>query len=285
MNKIKTWWGGLGRKAKIIVAGVAVFFGLGVIGSLAGPPATEPVANVAPSASVAPSSVVASGTASAVDASPTPTASTEVTPEPTPEVTVEPTAEPTPEATAEPTPAPVAAKPVLKVAGRGDKIVKMTAQDVPTYVKITGKGSGNFAVVSYQGSTYDDLLVNEIGSYSGSVYVAPGVDRFEVTSSGSWTIEAKPVTSAKHWSGTTALTGKGDAVINLNGGSSGIVTIKNKSKDNFAVTAYTQDGEYLDLLVNEIGSYNGEVMLPDSDPMVLVIDAVGGAWSVSSVSQ
>ena len=33
------------------------------------------------------------------------------------------------------------------------------------------------------------------------------------------------------------------------------MTIKNKSKDNFAVTAYTQDGEYLDLLVNEIGSY------------------------------
>jgi hypothetical protein len=39
------------------------------------------------------------------------------------------------------------------------------------------------------------------------------------------------------------------------------------------------------MLVNEIGSYSGEVMLPPPDPMVLAIHSVGGSWSLSPVEQ
>jgi hypothetical protein len=169
--------------------------------------------------------------------------------------------------------------------GRGDKIVKLPAQDAPTFARITGKGSGNFAVISYVGSDYDDLLVNEIGSYAGSVYIAAGVNRLKVTSSGTWTIEVRPITSARAWDGVTALTGKGDSVAILTGGAGGITTIKNKSRSNFAVIAYSPEGEYLDLLVNEIGTYSGEVLVPDADPIVLAISAVGGTWSLSAVGQ
>ena len=215
----------------------------------------------------------------------TPAPTLEPTAEPTPASTPEPTPEPTLTPTLAPTPKPTAVPPILKTAGRGDKIVKLGAQDGPTYAKITGKGSGNFAVISYTGSTYGDLLVNEIGAYSGSVYIAPGVNRLKVTSSGTWTIEVRPITDAKHWNGESALTGKGDSVVNLTGGASGITTIKNKSKSNFAVIGYSQEGDYLDLLVNDIGSYSGEVMLPDADPTVLAIHAVGGVWSLSAVQQ
>jgi hypothetical protein len=83
----------------------------------------------------------------------------------------------------------------------------------------------------------------------------------------------------------SSVAGKGDSVVESTGGASGIVTIHNRSHDNFSVIAYDESGEYPDLLVNEIGSYSGEVMLPDSDPMVLVIGAVGGTWTLSSVSQ
>ena len=71
----------------------------------------------------------------------------------------------------------------------------------------------------------------------------------------------------------------------LSGGSSGTTTIKNKGKKNFSAIAYGPDGEYLDLLVNEIGSYDGEVLLPEDDPIVLSISAVGGAWNFSPVGQ
>ena len=186
------------------------------------------------------------------------------------------------------TPAPPAATPapvLLKTSGRGDKIVRMPVQDEPTYARITGKGSGNFAVVSYAGSEYNDLLGNEIGAYAGSVYIAPGVSRLKITSSGSWTVEVRRIASAKPWDGAAALAGKGDMVVLLSNAESGITTIKNKGRENFAVIAYSVEGEYLDLLVNEIGSYDGEVLLPDADPMVLRIQAHGGTWSFSAVSQ
>jgi hypothetical protein len=174
---------------------------------------------------------------------------------------------------------------VFKTSGRGDKVVRVPAQEAPTYARITAKGGGNFAVVAYVGSDYDSLLVNEIGSYAGWVYVNPGVSRLKVTASGTWTIEVRTIDSARSWDGSATLAGKGDAVVLLSGGADGITTITNKSSSNFAVIAYSPYGDYLALLVNEIGSYKGEVLLPGSDPMVLSIHDVGGSWSLSPVGQ
>ena len=268
----RPWWK---RKWGIAAIVIAVVLGLGAIGNLtksggsaaASPNLTEPLA-------VASSSAI-------------PTLESTPTVEPTEIATAEPTAQPTDSPTPEPTIEPTAAPEplILKKSGRGDKIVKLAAQDFPTIARITGKGAGKFAVISYIGAEYDDLLVNEIGSYAGTVYVAAGVSRFKVSSSGSWTIEVRPIEAARQWDGASPITGKGDSVVTLSGGGSGITTIKNKGHSNFAVVAYALDGEYLDLLVNEIGSYNGEVLLPDQDPVLLVIGAVGGTWSLSAVSQ
>jgi hypothetical protein len=229
------------------------------------------------------SSASPSATASVAEAS-SPSASSASPDAESPSVeSVEPTAAPTVEPTAEP-PAPAA--PILKkTSGRGDKIVRFNAQEAPTVARITAKGSGNFSVVSYVGSEYNSLLVNVIGAYAGWVYVAESVDRLQIESSGTWTVEINPITAARKWTGEEALTGKGDAVVMVSGGASGITTIKNKSSSNFSVVAYTPEGEYLDLIVNEIGSYSGEVLLPDADPMVLQIGAVGGTWSMSAISQ
>lgn len=79
------------------------------------------------------------------------------------------------------------------------------------------------------------------------------------------------------------MTGEGDSVVLLTGGSFGATTIRNQGGSNFAVIAYSEFGDYLDLLVNEIGNYEGEVLLPADDPMLLVIHAVGGSWSMSAV--
>ena len=117
------------------------------------------------------------------------------------------------------------------------------------------------------------------------MWVNPGVNRLKVSSNGRWTVALRPVDSARQWDGSAAINGKGDQVVMLSGGSFGTTTIKNRGKSNFAVIAYSPEGEYLDLLVNEIGSYRGEVLLPIEDPIVLVIKAVGGTWSFSAVSQ
>jgi len=269
----RRWWK---RKWGIAAIVVAVLFILGGIGSAMDPQTTGSLASPSPQLGLA---ATEAPTASASLADPTP----EVSPEPV--ESADPTPEPTAEPTAEPTPKPTPVAPLLKTSGRGDKVVKMKAQDAPTFAKITGKGSGNFAVISYAGTEYSDLLVNDIGSYSGTVYIEAGVNRLKVTSNGSWTIEVRPITSARHWDGTSALAGKGDGVVILTNGSFGTTTLKNKGESNFAVIAYSTDGEYLDLLVNDIGSYKGEVLLPVADPMVLSIHSVGGTWSWSPVEQ
>ena len=137
-------------------------------------------------------------------------------------------------------------------------------------------------MTAYSGSTYTDLLVNEIGSFPGWVYAAPG-NFFKIESSGSWTVEVRPISYARQWNGQSAITGKGDSVVLLSGGSLGTTTITNSSRSNFSVVACGPDGAYLDLLVNEIGSYRGEVLLPSEDAIVLVVNDVGGSWAMSAV--
>lgn len=159
----------------------------------------------------------------------------------------------------------------------------MEAQELPTVAHITGRGRGNFAVISYVGSDYDDLLVNEIGAYDGTVYVAPGVDTLKITSSGQWQIDISFLDAATQWDGTAPLEGEGDAVVVVTGASFSATTIDNRSNSNFAVIAYSEFGDYLDLLVNEIGNYHGEVLLPSDDPIVLSIHDVDGTWSLSAI--
>lgn len=73
------------------------------------------------------------------------------------------------------------------LTGTGDDVVIL---DPPSSglksSTLTHDGSGNFAVWSYaSGST--DLLVNEIGNYSGEVLLADGTFLLEITATGSWT--------------------------------------------------------------------------------------------------
>jgi hypothetical protein len=162
-------------------------------------------------------------------------------------------------------------------------VLGLEAQELPTVATITHQGDSNFAVVSYIGPEQSDLLVNEIGTYSGTVYIAPGVDNLEITADGQWTVARSFVDGATQWDGTTDISGDGDSVVVLTGGSFGTTTIRNQGESNFAIVAYDEFGEYLDLLVNEIGDYEGEVLLPVEDPIVLAINAVGGSWSMSAI--
>lgn len=273
----RPWWRRKWALVAIVVVALIVGGGAGI--------ALNPRKVIAP-ASPSPGSAVAAASLSPTQSLPTSRPTSSQGPsasQPAGKPTPSPTPSPTPEPTLQPTPVPTPTPPILKTSGRGDKIVRLPAQDAPTIVRITGKGSSNFAVVSYVGSAYDDLLVNEIGSYSGTVYIAAGVSRLKISSSGTWTVEVRPIESARTWSGVGRLGGSGDSVVLLAGAASGITTIKNKSNSNFAVVAYSPEGDYLDLLVNEIGNYSGEILLPDSDVIVLAIHAVGGTWSMSPV--
>ena len=100
----------------------------------------------------------------------------------------------------------------------------------------------------------------------------------KIEADGAWTANVKPVSSARKWTASGKLSGKGDDVVRVDPPASGLTaaTIKHQGKSNFAVTSYSPEGG--DLLVNEIGAFSGEELLPNGT-FLLQIEA-DGAWTV-----
>ena len=208
-----------------------------------------------------------------------------------PAASTQPTVGPTfaPEPTATPVP-PTVAPPTLafnpiKLTGSGNKIARFTIpEDEPAIAVISEKGTSNFVVWSIDstGST-NDLLVNVIGNYSGTrlfdVDFGTHSVAFKVEAHGSWTITIKPLSLATLWTATTSSIGKGDMVLRVDPPIDGFAasTFTYKGSSNFVVWAYGDEGR--DLLVNEIGAYNGESLWP-SGTVLIEIEAVG-AWGIT----
>ncbi len=75
-----------------------------------------------------------------------------------------------------------------QLAGTGDDVVILDPP--PTGLKsttVTHAGDGNFAIWAYGPET--DLLVNEIGNFSGEVLLSEGTFLFEITANGPWTVD------------------------------------------------------------------------------------------------
>ncbi len=76
-----------------------------------------------------------------------------------------------------------------EIAGNGDDVFLLpSTTDALAVGSFDTPASGHFAVWAWGGSYGRDLLVNEIGPYSGQAVVPRGTRMFEVTSPGAWTI-------------------------------------------------------------------------------------------------
>jgi hypothetical protein len=179
---------------------------------------------------------------------------------------------------------PEAAFDPIRLRGRGNRVARFRIpRDAAAIAEIKHRGSSNFAVWTVnRGGRKLDLLVNTIGNYEGTVLFDEQEGQhsvaFQIEADGQWNIRVLPVTEARQWNGRKQLTGKGDSVIRLNPSSSGLATtrIQHRGSSNFAVEAY---GETYDLLVNEIGRYRGESLLPNRT--VLLEITADGQWTFS----
>jgi hypothetical protein len=143
----------------------------------------------------------------------------------------------------------------------------------------THNGSGNFAVWTVDSSGEEtDLLVNDIGRYRGRVLFDESDHSvaFSITASGTWTATIDPIERAPRWNGAEPATGSGDQVIRLIGEWDGftVLALRHRGSGNFAIWAYGGDR---DLLVNEIGNYDGEVLMGDA---VLLEITADGTWTI-----
>jgi hypothetical protein len=217
--------------------------------------------------------------------SPTPDSTASETAEPTAIATSEPTAAPTPTTAPTPTPEPTPAFAAIELSGIGNAVPRF---DIPegsaAIAQIAHGGASNFAVWTVDASgSQTDLLVNTIGTYSGTVLFdeqdGSHTDAFDIEADGRWTVTIRPVTEAFHWDGTETLTGAGDDVVILDPASSGLksTTLTHAGDGNFAVWLFSPSGR--DLAVNEIGQFSGEVLIADGTFLMEV--TATGQWTSS----
>ncbi len=153
----------------------------------------------------------------------------------------------------------------------------------PAIVTLGHDGESNFAVSSLDGKLESmDLLANEIGAYSGTVFLGRGfsfeskdVKYLEIDADGTWSAKVAPASSAPSFTGVAS--GSGDVVLRYGGGKT-IVSLTHDGTSNFAVTTYDNKGLYGDLVANEIGAYKGRVVLPAAEYIAIEAD---GNWTIS----
>jgi hypothetical protein len=194
---------------------------------------------------------------------------------------------------AEPAPTPTEASPTEKATppapvvpadkvyqGSGDSIVAVELPDGADQVSvatISHTGSHNFAVWSLDSNMEQhDLMVNQIGNYQGTVLFnlqSSNTSSLQITATGPWTVTLRSIKSLRTFEGAAA-SGTGDDVL-IYLGKAGAATISHDGQHNFAVWSY---GDRSDLMVNEIGAYNGTVRW-SAGPSVVAVSADGN-WSI-----
>lgn len=166
---------------------------------------------------------------------------------------------------------------VVAQSGKGDGVVTLPTGNA-AIVTATHSGSGNFAVWTLDAANQEDeLLVNEIGNYSGATfyYSSAAPVKLKISAGGSWSVNIAPVSSAPGMGSPAS--GAGDAVL-IYEGKAADWSLTHSGDSNFVVKYIGMDSE--DLLVNEIGAYNGVIPV-SKGPAVIIINADGN-WSITT---
>lgn len=175
-------------------------------------------------------------------------------------------------------------------SGTGDKVTdKFTLQAGVTIFYMKHSGSSNFAVKLYNDTgEYVELLANEIGIYDGATMIGvksdnivgaqPGKHYLDIDADGAWNITIGQPRVASGSALPQTMSGSGPSVsipLQLAAGTV-IFNMTHDGSSNFAVILWSDDGEYEDLIANEIGAYSGETSVTVGTGLLQV--SPGIAW-------
>lgn len=192
---------------------------------------------------------------------------------------------PTPERESSPEPPqdPIQALPTFEpvtASGTGDDVIDLVIPgDALGTMRVTHQGSSNFQVFTYDSNGNKiDTVVNEIGNFEGTFplnFEDPPVAEVEIIADGPWAVEAHPLSAATRADPSGRSVGRGPAVVLISHLDGSKMKLTHDGESNWVVMAW---GESRSLLVNEIGSYEGTVRLPQ-DALVITIEADGN-WTL-----
>lgn len=172
----------------------------------------------------------------------------------------------------EPTKEPILEPETIELSGRGDDVSpKFTLEEGVAIITTTHSGSSNFQLeLLDNGGETVDWLVNEIGVFDGSMAVGiredswmgakPGIHLLDITADGNWTVRIEQPRPASAAALPLSLTGKGCDVFPFFVLDEGLTvfSMTHDGDSNFIVTLLSTDGEVVEYLANEIGSYSGK---------------------------
>ena len=245
--------------------------------------ATAPPVAPAAAASPLPSPSAGDTPTPGLTAEPTPSPSASQTAEPTPVPTSTP--EPSPTPTPEPTPIPTQ-RPPIQLTGTGQQATSsFNVSGGLTTFKMAHAGDSNFAVwlLDSQGEKVD-LLANVIGGYQGTqgLGLAGGSYLLDIKADGDWTVEINQPRAGLPMESAT-ISGRGDAARGPWRLSSGLhrFTLEHDGDSNFAVWLLDEQGEKVELLVNEIGAFEGSTAKGLDGGLYFADIHADGDWSLT----
>ena len=167
--------------------------------------------------------------------------------------------------------------------GRGTKVLELSLdEDYKHIAKITHNGSRNFMVESRDATDdYVDLVVNEVGDYDG---LRPlDFDReqpasLRIRADGSWKVTVMSADKAPKFTGKAS--GKAGGVLLAVDPAAPDQNVRFTHKGRSNVALSLRGEEYPDLLVNEIGQYSGDMVVP-TGTRYIDIDA-SGSWTLTT---
>lgn len=167
----------------------------------------------------------------------------------------------------------------VTVEGSGDDVIDIPCAGKPCLMSVTYSGAHNFVVeaIDSDGSMVD-LLVNTIGSYDGTVTDYQRYKKatnLQIESSGPWSVTFFPMSAMTQ--ATNGYQGSGDDVVYIDEPKITKLHFTNSAEHNFVVMAIGMSKS--DLLVNEIGSYDGTVSWSQNQSFLIVNSS--GNWTVS----
>jgi hypothetical protein len=174
----------------------------------------------------------------------------------------------------------------IALSGQGQQASdKFTLESGLAVFQLTHNGSSNFGVWLKDSKGKNvELLANEIGSFNGSkaVGVSAGEYILDVSADGAWTVNiTQPRQSSA--SDTRSFSGTGQAATALFHLGNGLAKFKltHSGESNFGVWLKDKDGENVELLANEIGSFNGSKAVGVSDGQYILDVSADGPWTIT----
>jgi len=177
----------------------------------------------------------------------------------------------------------------ITLSGTGQQASKkFSLESGLSIFKMTHTGTSNFAVILMDSDGQRvELLVNDIGKFDGSKAVGiakKGEYILDVSADGKWTVTIEQPRPRTADATPQKFTGTGQQVspfVTLNKGLN-TFKLKHTGKSNFAIILMDNDGNREELLVNEIGNFDGSKAVGISRAGIYLLDiSADGAWTAS----